>query len=337
MIKRATLLCIIIGLFALLLTAFILSLSVGSVDIPFSELIQILFTNTTLDNHTIIWQLRMPRTLLGISVGAILAITGVTIQGLFRNPLADPGLIGISSGAALGAAFAIVFGSHLPLPAFLTPYLLIISAFMGGLIVTWLVYTLGQKNGYTDMPTMLLAGVAITALSGAGVGFFSYLADDSMLRKLTFWNMGSLSGANYSNLIPLLLISISLCLFLPLRAKKLNALLLGEPEAKLLGVNIEQLKIELIVCTALGVSATVAIVGMIGFIGLVVPHITRLITGPNHRILLPISAIMGAILLLFADIIARIILAPAELQIGIITALLGAPFFLYLLKRRGLH
>lgn len=326
-----------IGLILLLILVFALSLGVGAISIPFNELWHALFSSSSepTQNSLVIWQIRMPRTLLGVLAGAILAICGVAMQGLFRNPLADPGLIGVSSGAALGAGIAIVFGASLVMPVVIEPYLLSISAFLGGIVVTWLVYRLGLRNGRTDVATMLLAGVAITALSGAGIGLLTYLADDGMLRRLTFWNMGSLNGAIYSNLWPLLIVTIVICIFLPFRANGLNALLLGESEARHLGVNVEKLKVELVVCTALGVGTAVAATGMIGFIGLVVPHLIRLLVGPNHRVLLPASAIAGACLLLLADIVARVILAPAELQIGIVTAILGAPFFLYLLMRRS--
>ena len=180
---------------------------------------------------------------------------------------------------------------------------------------------------------MLLAGIALTALAGSIVGFFTYLADDATLRTLTFWNLGSLNGASYARLWPLLVVTAGVALWLPRRAKALNALLLGESEAGHLGINVEGLKRELVLCTALGVGAAVAAAGMISFIGLVVPHLVRLLAGPDHRVLLPASVLAGATLLLCADLIARLALAPAELPIGIVTAFLGAPFFLYLLLR----
>jgi len=282
----------------------------------------------------ILAQIRLPRTLLGCAAGAVLALCGVAMQGLFRNPLADPGLVGVSSGAALGAAVAIVGSTFIPtLPARWEPYLLSVFAFAGGLGVTVLVYRLGRRGGQTHVATMLLAGIALTALAGAVVGLFSYLADDRTLRSLTFWNLGSLNGASYARLWPLLLITIAVALWLPRRAKALNALLLGESEARHLGFDVERVKRELVVCTALGVGAAVAAAGLIGFIGLVVPHLMRLLVGPDHRLLLPASALAGGSLLLLADVAARLVIAPAELPIGIVTALLGAPFFLYLLLR----
>ena len=282
----------------------------------------------------IVGQIRLPRTLLGLAVGAVLALSGVAMQGLFRNPLADPGLVGVSSGAALGAAIAIVGGSWFGgLPPMLEPYLLSICAFLGGLGVTALVYRLGRKDGQTSVAVMLLAGVALTALASSAVGLFTYLADDSTLRTLTFWNLGSLNGASYQRLWPLVVIAAGVSLWLPRRARALNALLLGESEARHLGIEVERLKRELVFCTALGVGAAVAAAGLIGFIGLVVPHLVRQVAGPDHRVLLPASLLAGASLLLFADLIARMALAPAELPIGIVTAFLGAPFFLYLLVR----
>lgn len=326
----------------LLLLVVWLSLALGPVSLPLGDTLRALAHMVGLpvsadglgQAELIVGQIRLPRTLLGIATGGVLALAGVAMQGLFRNPLADPGLIGVSSGAALGAAIAIVFGASIGgLPEAFAPYLLSACAFAGGLLVTALVYRLGRHNGQTSVATMLLAGIALTALAGALIGLFTYLADDATLRTLTFWNLGSLNGASYPRLWPLLLITLLVACWLPRRVNALNALLLGESEARHLGFDVERLKVELIVCTALGVGAAVAAAGMIGFIGLVVPHLLRLIVGPDHRVLLPASMFGGAILLLLADLIARLALAPAELPIGIVTALIGAPFFLYLLIR----
>ncbi len=256
----------------------------------------------------ILGQIRLPRTLLGCAVGAVLALCGVAMQGLFRNPLPA-------------------------LPQVWQPYVLSMFAFLGGLAVTLLVYRLGRRDGQTRVATVLLAGIALTALAGAIVGLFTYLADDTTLRSLTFWNLGSLNGASYAGLWPLLLITLAVGGWLPRRATALNALLLGESEARHLGFDVERTKRELVVCTALGVGAAVAAAGLIGFVGLVVPHLMRLLVGPDHRLLLPASALAGATLLLLADVAARLVIAPAELPIGIVTALLGAPFFLFLLLR----
>jgi len=333
---------LLLALGALLLLAFWLSLALGPVSLPLGDtllaalrLLGVPVGGAELQQaELILGQIRLPRSLLGLCVGAVLALSGVAMQGLFRNPLADPGLVGVAGGAALGAAIAIVGGSLIGgLPAAWSPYLLSFFAFGGGLLVTAIVYRFGRRDGQTHVATMLLAGVAMTAMSGAGVGLFTYLADDATLRSLTFWNLGSLNGASYPRLWPLLLVTLGVALWLPRRADALNALLLGESEARHLGFNVERIKLELVLCTALGVGAAVAAAGLIGFIGLVVPHLMRLLVGPDHRVLLPASLLAGASLLLLADLAARLVLAPAELPIGIITALLGGPFFLYLLVR----
>ncbi|RSC27578.1 iron ABC transporter permease [Pseudomonas putida] len=333
-----------IGLTFLCLLAVWLSLALGPVSLPLGDILRagLRLLGMPVEREgleqaeLILGQIRLPRTLLGLAVGAVLALSGVAMQGLFRNPLADPGLVGVASGAALGAAVAIVGGAWLGgIPEWFAPYLLSLCAFIGGLGVTALVYRLGRRNGQTDVATMLLAGIAMTALGGSAVGLFTYLADDATLRTLTFWNLGSLNGASYQRLWPLLLVALGVTLWLPRRAQALNALLLGESEARHLGIDVEGLKRELVFCTALGVGAAVAAAGLIGFIGLVVPHLVRLVAGPDHRVLLPASLLAGGTLLLFADLVARLALAPAELPIGIVTAFIGAPFFLFLLVRRG--
>lgn len=328
----------------LLLLALWLSLSVGPVAMDVATLLRALAATLGMplqapeQAQLIVAQIRLPRTLLGLAAGGVLALCGVAMQGLFRNPLADPGLIGVSSGAALGAALMIVLGASLGglAPAW-SPYLLSLSAFAGGLLVTALVYRLGRRQGRVDVATMLLAGVALAALAGAMIGLLQYLADDATLRTLTFWNLGSLNGASYARLWPLLLVAALLLWRLPRWAQGLNALLLGESEARHLGVDIEQLKRQLILLTALGVGAAVAACGMIGFVGLMVPHLMRLLLGPDHRSLIPASMLAGASLLLLADVLARVLIAPAELPIGVVTALLGAPFFLYLLIKGRAH
>jgi iron complex transport system permease protein len=324
------------------LLAIWLSLALGPVSLPLIDTLRaglrLLGLPVAGDNlqqaELILGQIRVPRTLLGLAVGAVLALSGVAMQGLFRNPLADPGLVGVSSGAALGAAIAIIAGASLGgMPPVLEPYVLSIFAFTGGLAVTGIVYRLGRREGQTSVGIMLLAGVAMTALAGSIIGLFTYLADDAALRTLTFWNLGTLNGASYARLWPLLLVCVLVILWLPRRAKALNALLLGESEARHLGIEVERLKRELVLCIALGVGAAVAAAGLIGFVGLIVPHLVRLIAGPDHRVVLPASALAGATLLLFADVFARLVLAPAELPIGIVTAFIGAPFFLFLLVR----
>lgn len=286
----------------------------------------------------VIQQIRLPRTLLAIAVGAILAICGTVMQGLFRNPLADPGIIGVSAGASLGAAMAIVLFGGL---AETYPQLLMFGtvplfAFLGGALSTILVYRLGTSATGTSVTMMLLAGVAIGALAGAGLGLLNYYADDQALRDLSLWTMGSLAGANWGTLTIAYSTLIALFVLFYRDASALNALLLGESEARHLGIKVQSLKRRLILLTAAGVGVTVAVAGMIGFIGLIVPHLGRMLAGPNHKSLLPLSMLLGALLLLIADMIARTAVAPLDMPVGIVTALLGAPFFIWLLiKQKG--
>jgi iron complex transport system permease protein len=281
----------------------------------------------------------LPRVVLGVLVGAALAMSGAAMQGLFRNPLADPGLLGVSSGAGLAAVGVIVLGDTLreTLPFLSSLWLLPVASFLGGLCMTLLVYSLATVNGRTLVTTMLLAGVAIGALSGALTGLLTFVADDDQLRDITFWSLGSLGGVTWKPLLvvtPFLLVPM---LVVPRLARALNVFLLGEAEAGHLGIRTERVKLLLIFLTALAVGAAVSVSGVIGFVGLLVPHLLRLVMGPDHRTLLPACLLLGASLLLFADLVARTIVAPAELPIGIVTSLVGSPFFLYLLlqNRKG--
>ncbi|GAA6175887.1 FecCD family ABC transporter permease [Sulfitobacter pacificus] len=287
----------------------------------------------------VLWDIRVPRLLMGILVGAALAMSGAVMQGLFRNPLADPGLVGVSAGAGLGAIIAIVLGGLLPasVALFFGTYLLPVAAFLGGWGSTLVLYRVATRGGRTSVATMLLAGIALAALAGAASGLLVYAADDNQLRDLTFWGLGSLAGASWFKVMvaaPLILIACGMALTL---GAGLNGLALGEATAHHIGIPVQRLKNTAILTVAAATGAAVAVSGGIGFIGIVVPHLLRLWTGPDHRGLLFNSALLGAILLLLADIISRVIVAPAELPIGIVTATLGAPVFLWiLLRRRGL-
>jgi iron complex transport system permease protein len=271
---------------------------------------------------------------LSLLIGGALAQAGAAMQGIFRNPLADPGLIGVASGAALVAVATIVLGAQCHLDDNgLMRGLLPIAAFAGGTFAAWLVARLAQIDGATRVSTMLLAGLAINAIAGAGIGFLSSIADDASLHVLTFWMFGSLGKAGWSEIViigPLLLLSL---LLIPRDATALNALLLGEAEAGHLGVDVEKLKRRLTWLIVLAVGGSVALAGIIGFVGLIVPQLIRLWAGPDHRLLLPASALLGALLLTIADIAARLLLAPNELPVGILTALIGGPFFIVLLVR----
>ncbi len=286
--------------------------------------------------RVVLWDIRMPRLILGIAVGAALAVSGAMMQGLFRNPLADPGLVGVSAGAGLGAILAIVLGALLPVWAqdVAGNALVPIAAFMGGWLSTIILYRVSTRQGRTSVATMLLAGIAIGALAGAVSGILVYMADDRQLRDLTFWGLGSLAGATWSKVLvagPLIGLAVIASLFL---GRGLNALALGEATAAHLGIPVQRLKSVSILIVAVATGAAVAVSGGIGFIGIVVPHLLRLATGPDHETLLLNAALLGAILLLGADIISRLIIAPAELPIGIVTAVLGAPVFLWILLRR---
>ena len=317
------------GLLCLLLLTLAVSLGIGAAPVPWRA---VLGGQAHEQAYALLWQIRLPRLLLSALVGAALATSGAAIQGLFRNPLADPGLIGISSGAALAVAMAIVlFGAGV---GALGLYGLSVAAFVGGVVSCLLVLRFAHINGRVSVTHMLLAGIAISALSGAGTGVLTYLSDDQQLRSLTFWTMGSLGGAMW----PAVAVGASTILpgvwLLLRRSRDLNILLLGEREAEYLGVNARALKHTVIGATALMVGVATALTGMIGFLGLVVPHLVRLVLGPDHRALLPASALLGAALLALADTIARTVAAPAEMPVGILTSLIGGPFFLWLLSRQ---
>jgi iron complex transport system permease protein len=340
--RRRTVLLAAILAIAVLTVLIGLSVMRGAVEIPvagvvdaFQRLLHSRAEAGRLD--LVILEIRLPRTLLAMMVGAALALSGAIMQGLFRNPLADPGLVGVSAGSALAAGATIVLGDLWLAPLFGKPpfFLLPIGAFAGGLISTLLLYAIATRNGRTSIATMLLAGIALGALAGALSGFLAYLSDDRQLRDLTFWSLGSLGGASWVKVMAVAPIVVPLILAAPFLARGLNGLALGEAEAFHLGLPVQRIKAAAIVLVALAVGASVAVAGMIGFVGIVVPHLVRLVLGPGHQVLLPASALGGAILLLGADILARTIVSPSELPIGIITAAIGAPFFLWLLLRRS--
>ncbi|TVR67152.1 MAG: iron ABC transporter permease [Gemmatimonadales bacterium] len=314
--------------------AVLLALSIGAYAIPLRDIPTLLIFGG--EGEDILRIIRIPRVLLAAAVGASLALGGAVLQGVFRNPLADPGLIGVSAGASLGAALWIILGSALALQF---PWLALwgpsLAAFLCALGATALVWRLALRGGRVSTATLLLAGVALNSLVGASLGFLLFLADDQQLRSLTFWTLGGLGGATWSSLsvsAPLIAAGLVPLLFL---ARPLNTLILGEGEAYHLGVHVERVKKIGIVGVALAVGAAVAAAGGIGFLGLVVPHLFRLAAGPDHRYLLPGSALGGALLLVLADLFSRTVAAPAELPVGVVTALLGGPFFLWLLVRYG--
>jgi iron complex transport system permease protein len=320
----------------LLLTTFLVAVGRGAVAISPAQIIAILLdrlgiaTAITFSEQqaAVLWTIRVPRVLLGMLVGGALAASGAAMQGIFRNPLADPGLIGVSSGAALGAVFATVIGvTGLGIAA------LPVAAFIGGLPTTLVVYTLARQERRTEVVTLLLTGVALNAICGAAIGFLIFLATDQQLRGIVFWSFGSLGGATWRWVILISPPLLAALLLLPRWGSALNLLTLGEREARHLGVETERVRLYLIALTALLTGLAVAVCGAIGFVGLVVPHLLRLILGPDHRTLLPASIFGGAILLTLADLVARTAAAPLEIPLGVVTSLIGGPFFLWLLAR----
>lgn len=316
------------GLVILLIAAVPLSLSVGMIQIDWPRI-------GDDDTASIaLLQLRLPRVLLAVLIGAVMAQTGAVAQALFRNPLAEPGLIGVSAGAALAAALvhtALVGASAV---AALPPSLLLpIAAFAGGLAAAFVVLRLARRDGQTDMTTMLLAGTAINAFVAAIVGLLSARADDAGLRGFTLWMYGNLGRAGWNEIAVAAPLLLAVGLWLPREARGLDALLLGDAEAQHLGIDVERLKRRLLIAVVLATGAAVSLAGVIGFVGLVVPHAIRLLAGPGHRLLMPASALLGAILLTLADTVARTAAAPAEWPVGALTSALGAPFFLALLLR----
>lgn len=331
------------ALSGLLLIICVISLAVGPTEVSFQHIpgaIRYWFlddaTALSLRERVVLMDIRMPRTLLGALVGAALAASGAMMQGLFRNPLADPGLVGVSSGSALAAVCVITLSASLPASVLdgYSVYLLPWGAFVGGAVTTALLYKIATRRGQTSISTMLLAGIALGALSGAVTGFLVFGSTDEELRDLTFWSMGGLGSSTWPRVWATLPFALAVFISLPFIAKGLNALLLGEAEAFHLGFNTQQLKRLIILLVAGASGASVAAAGAIGFVGIIVPHLLRLLIGPDHRFLLPSCALLGASLLVAADVIARTIVAPAELPIGIITAVIGAPVFLSILLSR---
>jgi iron complex transport system permease protein len=337
---------IITGVALLLVTTLLLSLTIGAVSIPLTDVITILLHKIGLANNLqvdstselVLTSIRLPRIFMTLLVGAALGVSGAALQGLFRNPLVEPGLIGVSGGSAAGVVLMIVFGSALFVSTDTILYnaLIPVVAFAGGALATFLVLGLGKQSGKTNIAVLVLTGVAVNALAGSIIGLSVFYADENQLRTFTFWTLGDLGGATVGKLIiaaPLLIGSIAVLLF---QSRALNAIVLGEAEAYHMGVNVERTKYIIVFFSALAVGVSVSLAGIIGFIGLVIPHLVRVLFQSDHRLVLPVSVLGGAWLLLVADIIARTLVAPAELPIGVMTSLIGAPFFIALLMKAKL-
>ena len=291
-----------------------------------------------LRDRIVIVDIRLPRAALGFLTGAALAVSGAVMQGLFRNPLADPGVVGVSAGASLGAVFWIVFGNTLlsTVTAALGVFALPAAAFLGGLLVTFVLYKLASQDGETRIGTLLIAGIAVAALAMALTGLLIYMADDRQLRDITFWSLGSLAGSTWEKAAIAALVIFPCLAIVPFLGRGLNAFTLGEAAAFHMGVPVELFKRSAIVMVAAATGVSVAFSGGIVFVGIIVPHLIRLAAGPDHRFLLPGSALLGGSLLLAADMVARVIVAPAELPIGILTALIGSPFgYCFVAARAG--
>lgn len=330
--NKKLLLFILLIVFLILVSFF--SLKMGTVSIEYKNIFNIILTHLmkgdvsqlSPEENLIIWTIRLPRILLGLMVGMLLASSGSVMQGIFRNSLADPGLMGISSGAALFVAMGVVaFGSSLGV------FSLSLFAFLGSVLAMLVIFFLSTKNSKTNIATMLLAGIAINALCGAGTSIFTYLSSNEELRTITFWQLGSLANAGWDEVLRIFPFFLGTILVFPILAKPLDAMLLGDANAKYLGVKIERVKFISILMISLAVGATVATCGMISFVGLVIPHLVRMLLGPSHKGVIVGSMLLGGILIILSDLVARTFISPLELPIGVVTSLIGAPFFLYLL------
>lgn len=307
-----------------------ISLQTGAVGVVWTDVIG----NTESVGGRVFWQMRVPRTIMGFLYGGALGICGAALQGLFRNPLADPALVGVSGGSALGAVCGIVLAGPL---LEVSLYVLPLAAFLGALLAVFFVQVIASWNGKGPVSTLLLAGIAVNALTGAGIGWLVYGANDRQLRDFTFWSLGSVAGISWHAAlvcIPFVIVSTAVLLW---RARELNSLSLGESDAWHMGTPVESVKRTVLVSVALAVGAGTAFTGTIGFIGLVAPHLVRMFCGADHRYVLPASFLVGGCLLSGADVLAKIARVPAEIPVGIVVASVGAPFFVALLIRGRGH
>jgi iron complex transport system permease protein len=340
-IRRPAAMLVMALLMVALIASAVVAAAIGSAGIPLHR-IAAAFGLTGGDPQTlardqlVLWSIRVPRIALAAMVGGLLAVAGAVMQGLFRNPLADPALVGVSGGAALAAAVTIVAADKYVLTQVMAfPFeILPVAAFFGALAATAALYRIATHEGRTSIAVFLLGGLAIAALANAAIGLLVFLADDRQLRDITFWMLGSLSGATWAKAAAIAPFFAATAIALPMIARGLDLIVLGEAEAFHMGIAVERLKRLCVVLIAAAVGAAVSVSGVIGFVGIVVPHLLRLVIGPGHRLLLPASVLLGAGLMICADTAARLLAAPAELPIGIVTAIIGAPFFLFLLMRQ---
>ncbi|MEU8856733.1 MULTISPECIES: FecCD family ABC transporter permease [Streptomyces] len=323
------------ALSAALLVGCLLSAGLGAYDIPLGDVLSSLQHRVGLGGQaldrvaeSVLWNVRLPRVALALLVGSSLGCAGALMQGVFGNPLAEPGVIGISSGAAVGAVASIALGL-----TFLGNWTITVCAFVSGLVTVLLVYVLSRSGGRTEVVTLILTGIAVNAFAGALIGLFIFFADNAQITQITFWQLGSLSQATWPKVLAVLPCAALGLLVAPFHARKLDLLALGERPARHLGVDVERLRIVLVLVVALLTAAAVAVAGIISFVGLLVPHLLRMANGPGHRFLVPGSALGGALVLVAGDLAARTVADPAELPLGVLTALFGSPFFFWLLRR----
>lgn len=320
----------LILLVIIFLFSIFISIQIGATKISISNLLFDLKNGIGSSTETIVMMnIRLPRIILGILVGSGLAVSGVVVQGLFRNPLVEPGLIGVSTGSALASSLCIVFLGSMNGSNY---YILHIASFVGAILASFLVFGFSLRSGKIQTFELLLTGIGINAIAGACIGFIVYFASDSQLRSITFWSLGSIAGANWNMILKALPFLVLPYLFLPFFSRSLNVMQLGEREAAHLGFPVEAIKMGIILIICLIVGTCVSLSGIIGFVGLVVPHILRISISSDYRLLIPASSLMGAVLVLVADGLARTLVAPSELPIGIMTSAIGAPIFLWVLK-----
>ncbi|GAA2421028.1 iron ABC transporter permease [Streptomyces pulveraceus] len=333
--RRSSSFALAAGLLAALLVCCLLSAGLGAYSIPLGDVLSSVqhrlgLGGAALDRvgESVLWNVRLPRVVLALLVGASLGCAGALMQGVFGNPLAEPGVIGISSGAAVGAVASIALGLN-----FLGNWTVTVCAFIAGLATVLLVYALSRSGGRTEVVTLILTGIAVNAFAGALIGLFIFFADNAQISQITFWQLGSLAQATWPKVLAVLPCAVLGLLVAPFHARKLDLLALGERPARHLGVDVERLRIVLVLVVALLTAAAVAVAGIISFVGLLVPHLLRMANGPGHRFLVPASALGGALVLVVGDLAARTVADPAELPLGVLTALFGSPFFFWLLRR----
>ncbi|MEN8655363.1 iron ABC transporter permease [Streptomyces sp. 21So2-11] len=332
---RGTAFALTFGLIGALVILALLSAGIGSYHIALGDIVasaqhRVGLGGAPLDRvgESVLWNVRLPRVVLALLVGASLGCAGALMQGVFGNPLAEPGVIGISAGAAVGAVASIALGL-----SFFGNWTVTICAFITGLITVLLVYALSRSGGRTEVVTLILTGIAVNAFAGALIGLFIFFADNAQITQITFWQLGSLSQSTWPKVLAVLPCALLGLAVAPFYARKLDLLALGERPARHLGVDVERLRVVLVLVVALLTAAAVAVAGIISFVGLLVPHLLRMANGPAHRFLVPASALGGALILVAGDLAARTVASPAELPLGVLTALFGSPFFFWLLRR----